>query len=243
MTWQKDGNGWRRCIGCFQLQISFRKRATHYRALGGKWPIKIRHSMHPRHPVWRSGRWKVVSQINESCDVVYGSVLQCVAICCSVHPPGVPVHRDVMSQLNEWCGDIWELYTRYWVPGVSRYILRTRCMLCVAECCSGLQRVAVWCYVLQWAAVCCSALQRIAVCLSVLQCVAVWKSCCRGLQSASVCCSVLQYESHVPKDDSSPNSDLQHVAVCCSMSQCVAVCSSMNESCPHRWLQSKHSPV
>jgi len=25
--------GWRRCIGCFNLQVSFRKRATNYRAL------------------------------------------------------------------------------------------------------------------------------------------------------------------------------------------------------------------
>ena len=51
--------------------------------------------------------------------------------------------------------------------------------VCVAVCCSVLQRVAVCCSVLQCVAVFCSMLQYGAVCCSVLQCFAV-------------CCSVLQ---------------------------------------------------
>ena len=43
--------GWRRPIGCFKLQVIFRKRTTNYRALLRKWPIQIRHPMTLRHPV------------------------------------------------------------------------------------------------------------------------------------------------------------------------------------------------
>ena len=43
--------GWRRPIGCLELQVIFRKRATNNRALGGTWPIKIRHPMTLHHPV------------------------------------------------------------------------------------------------------------------------------------------------------------------------------------------------
>ena len=43
--------GWRRLIGCLQLQVIFRKRATNYRNLLRKWPMKIRHLMTLRHPV------------------------------------------------------------------------------------------------------------------------------------------------------------------------------------------------
>ena len=35
----RDATGWRRCIGCLKLQVSFRKRATNFRALSRKWPI------------------------------------------------------------------------------------------------------------------------------------------------------------------------------------------------------------
>ena len=39
MTWlmcMSEDTGWRRCIGCLKLQVSFRKRATNYRALWRK---------------------------------------------------------------------------------------------------------------------------------------------------------------------------------------------------------------
>jgi len=84
------------------------------------------------------------------------SVLQCVAVCCSVlqWPP----------LQNVSCPPL--------------YILQ-----CIAVCCSVLQYVAVCCSVLH--CMCrvlhytfCSALQCVAVCCSMLQCVAV---CCSGL--------------------------------------------------------------
>jgi len=64
--------GWRRCIGCFKLQVSFCKRATNYRALLRKetyndkvWDrlISLRH-------IWLSEFTYdyVVLGINESCD-------------------------------------------------------------------------------------------------------------------------------------------------------------------------------
>jgi len=43
--------GWRRVIGCLELQVIFRKRATNYGLVCGKWPMNIRHPMRPRHPV------------------------------------------------------------------------------------------------------------------------------------------------------------------------------------------------
>jgi len=43
--------GWRRLIGCLQLQVKFRKRATNYRALLRKMTyINVRHPMTLRHP-------------------------------------------------------------------------------------------------------------------------------------------------------------------------------------------------
>jgi len=45
-TWSTTwSTGWWRPIGCLQLQVIFRQRATNYRALLRKWPVKIRHSM------------------------------------------------------------------------------------------------------------------------------------------------------------------------------------------------------
>jgi len=43
--------GWRRCIGCLKLQVSFHKRATNYRALLRKMTYEVRHPTHLRHPV------------------------------------------------------------------------------------------------------------------------------------------------------------------------------------------------
>ena len=103
---------------------------------------------------------------------MYCSVLQCIAVCCSVSG---------------------ELY--------STLLLVCSALLFVAieVSCSEFQCVAVRCSVLQWAnvldsfllltllqwvAVCCSVLQ----CFEVLQCVAV---CCSVLQCAAVYCSGL----------------------------------------------------
>jgi len=43
--------GWRRCIGCLKLQVSFRKRATSYRALLREMTYNDGHPMGLCHPV------------------------------------------------------------------------------------------------------------------------------------------------------------------------------------------------
>jgi len=81
------------------------------------------------------------------------SVLQCVAVCCSVP----------LCLLQCFC-----------------LFLNTRCSVlqCVLVCFSVLLCVAVCCSVLLCAAVCCCVLQCVAVCCNVLLCVAV---CCSVL--------------------------------------------------------------
>jgi len=145
------------------------------------------------------------------------SVLQCVAVCCSVF-----------------------LYEN-WVLIMSRafgYVLQ-----CVAVCCRVWQCVAVYTYykwvlimscaiscVMQYVEVCGSVLYCVAVCICykwvlirsratglVVQCVVV---CCSVLQCVAVCCSVLQW---VVVDCSV----LQRVAACCSVLQRVAACCSV----------------
>jgi len=103
------------------------------------------------------------SSAADSC--VAESVLQCVAVCCSVLQC---VADSVLQCVAVCCG-----------------VLR-----CVAVCCSVLSSAADSCVaegVLRCVAVCFSVLQCVAVCCSVLQCVAV---CCSVLQSVAVCCNV-----------------------------------------------------
>ena len=98
------------------------------------------------------------------------SVLQCVAVCCSVlQCVVVPV-------------------------GGNSHVAW------VAVFCSVLQCVAVCCRVLQCVVVPVggnSHVACVAVCCRVLQCVTV---CCRVLQSVAVCCSVLQCLAHHERD-------------------------------------------
>jgi len=42
--------GWRRCIGCRKLQVSFLKRATNYTVVLRKVTYKVKHPMHLRMP-------------------------------------------------------------------------------------------------------------------------------------------------------------------------------------------------
>jgi len=86
------------------------------------------------------------------CVAVCGSVLQYIAVCCS------------LVQCVAVCGS------------VLQYVA-VCCSLvqCVAVCCIVLQCVAVFCSVLQYG----SMLQCLAVCCSVLQCVSVF---CSALQ-------------------------------------------------------------
>ena len=79
------------------------------------------------------------------CVVVCFSVLQRLAVCCSVLNCVVKLEYDPFPS----------------------YIYK----VCVAVRCNVLQCVAVCCNMLQDVAVCCSVLQCVAVCRSVLQCV------------------------------------------------------------------------
>jgi len=97
--------------------------------------------------------------------------------------------------------------------------------MCVAACCSVLQRVAA----------CCSVLQRVVVRYSVFLCVAMrccvppW-ICTNHVQQmcVAVCCSVLQcrYSAQTSL------AQYMYVAMCCSLLQCVTMqVLYMNESC------------
>ena len=106
------------------------------------------------------------------CICVYTSVLQCVAVCCSVllyHAVYSQRHSDIETPTQ----------VHMYVPYVYTCALQ----------CAGRQHIA---------AMCCSVLTKtqphrdtetcIHVFASVLQCVAV---CCSVLQCVAVCCSVL----------------------------------------------------
>ena len=147
------------------------------------------------------------------------SVLQCVALCCSVlyeHAcrsalvPRGCVWCSVMQRVAACC--ILRRHTREFSHVQEGFI-----------CCS-------FCSVLQCVAVCCSVLQCVAVCCSVLQCVA---NCCSVLQSVAVIM--------VSTGDASYETILntlqvcvsvERVAVYCSVLQCVAACCSVLRCVP-----------
>jgi len=110
-------------------------------------------------------------------------VLQCVAVCCSVHQIDA-----LFCTVLQYVAATFRVYESHVVMPV-----------CVAVCCSVLQCVAVCCSVLQCVAVFCSVisvLQQVEVCclrhsecmsrMFVLQCVAV---CCSVLLQHSECMS------------------------------------------------------
>jgi len=179
------------------------------------------------------------------------TVLQCVAVCCSVLqclPCLILCHDSFVHVpwLINFCrcsqnGSLW------WT------LLATK-VVCVAVCCSVLQCVAVCrsllqCGVVEWkplvdsgnkGSLCCGMLQCVAGRCSMLQCVAAeWKplmdsagnksSLCHSvLRYVAVCCSVLQWNG-------SPwwtllATKVVCVAVCCSLLQSVAVCCSLLQS-------------
>jgi len=148
------------------------------------------------------------------------SVLQYVAVCCSV--VATSTYRAI---------------------GASRGKVTAICMctFCVAVRCSVLQCVAVCCSVLQFRCnvyipchrrrkrrrhctmhvLCCSVLQCVAVCCSVLQCVAVLLQRARTVPSA-------------PQEAKTLRCSVENATLCtccvvvrCSMLQCVAVCCSV----------------
>jgi len=83
---------------------------------------------------------------------VFESVLQCVAICCSVLQSVA-----VLSVKMHWS-----------VPAYLRAAVCCIVLYCVEVCCIVLQCVAVCCSVLQRVVVCCSVLQRVVVCCSAI---------------------------------------------------------------------------
>jgi len=126
------------------------------------------------------------------------SVLQCLAVCCSVGAVtdllvcGSGGSRARTHTRRRACGT---------TPCVYGFLFS---FLYVAVCCSMLQCVSFMCVAVRCRACLLCVLQCVAVCCSVLQCVAVCCSaavvCC---SAAVVCCSVLQ--------------------CCCSVLQCVVV--------------------
>jgi len=131
------------------------------------------------------------------------SVLQCVAVCCSVlqslHIGITALHRKKRSEMriNAWRRStrVTNEISQKTACSLQSWLLRifVSIILRVATAqenmftnrTSPLLRVAVCCSVLQCVVVCCSVLQCVAVCCSVLQCAAV---CCRVLQCVAVLC-------------------------------------------------------
>jgi len=133
--------------------------------------------------------------------VMYCSVLQCAAVCCSV------VHTSTFNEA---------LISAKTERPIALLTATLRCSLlqsCVALCFSHVSPCfSVLCMCVHLTS--CSVLQCVAVCCSVLQCVAV---CCGALhcivlQCVAVRCSVLQCVA------------VRCIALCCSVWQCVAVC-------------------
>jgi len=179
------------------------------------------------------------------------SVLQCVAMCCSL------LHRFSIAQCDLVCREL----AISVLQCVAVYCNVLQCMQCmlhtmyVAECCSMRYRVwhlfsSVQCD-LACGGLALPMLQCVAVCNSVLQCVAVdlLFQCCRVLQCVAVrcnaCCSLLQHVLHsvAPFSKCTMRSRMRWtcsftVAECCSVLQCiatyVAVCySALQCMLPH----------
>jgi len=137
------------------------------------------------------------------------SVLQCVAVCCSVLQWKSRTKCAVCCSVLQWKS-------------------QTKC----AVCCSVLLFVPVrhiYIHIRVCVAVC--VLQCVAVCYSVLQCVAV---CCSETYIYPYIHAHIHTLVHIEKmsRECSKISDemrsvLQRVAVCCSVLQCVAVCCSV----------------
>jgi len=133
MTLNKDAIGWRQPIGCFKLQVSFNKRATIYWAL-------LRAMMY---------KDKVCYGSSARCrQALRCSVLQCVAVCCSV----LQALRCTSNQSSEPCE-----MAQYSHPQHT------------ATHCNPLQHTAVHCNTLQYTATHCSTLQHTATHCNTLQ--------------------------------------------------------------------------
>ena len=84
-----------------------------------------------------------------------------------IRHPFVAVRSSVLQCVAVYCSVLRHITMRY-----SKGLRHPTWHSISAVCCSVLQCVAVCCSVLQCVAVCCNVLQCVAVCCSVLQCVA-----------------------------------------------------------------------
>jgi len=201
--------GWRRCTGCLKLQVSFRQRATNYRALLRKTTYKDKAHWMQRSAFPAFARFRC-SMCSVSCRCRSAKEPLIIGLFCGNQP--IKIRHTFIARPSQPC--------RVCAPPCN--LLAPQCPVCVLQC------VAVCCSALQCAAACCSALQCIAVilqcscpvCCSVLLCVA---ECCSGLQLVAVICQLRRVGARVAKCCSV----LQCVAVCCSVLQCVAVCCSV----------------
>ena len=150
------------------------------------------------------------------CDAACCSVMQRVAVCTSVlHRVAVCCR---MLQCVAGCGSmlqsvlvpqsdrifvcyiymhvyVWTYIIHEWI-GFNGHFRLPECVAvccsvlrCAVQCCSVVQRSAVFYILSKCVAMCCSGSQCVAASCSVLRCVAV---CCSVLQCAAACCSVLQ---------------------------------------------------
>jgi len=156
------------------------------------------------------------------CVAVYGSLLQCVAVCCSVCIYSVPtasVRTCVCESMSMY---VFAVY----LESVGRYTTRLYTW-CVTGRCSVLQCVAACCSVLQGVAVCGSVWHFVAVCCSVLQCVPVCVSTVfQQHRDARVCESMSMYVFTVYLESVGRYTTRLYtscVAGCCSVLQCVTV--------------------
>jgi len=151
------------------------------------------------------------------------SVLQCVAVCCSV------LQRNFLVSIRGLCILLDEEEKAF-----SSGVLCCGVLQCVALYCNALQCAAFHC-VLHCVEACCSALQCVASHCSAWQRVAVQypcvARCCSVYVSCSMCCSVLQRSCKLlnnlrmlPDQEEKTSgvvcrSTLRRVAVCCSVLQ------------------------
>jgi len=150
------------------------------------------------------------------------SVLQCVAVCCSVLPCVAVASQPAPLAIS----------TPFSFTGTS-------VLQCIAVCCSALQFVAVCCSVIaaspclwpQAHPILIHRYECAEMFVAVLQCVTV---CCSVLQCVAVCCSVLQWHRSLRLSPQAPHSHsqvrvyrsvLQRVAICCSV--CCDVCGAV----------------
>jgi len=216
--------GWRRPIGCLQLQVSFHKRATNYRALLQKmtYTDKASYESSPACThIWQPFVWRLSLRTLPR-GLILGLPV-CVAVCCSVlqcvaaatHVAWGSHRRSPFVRCSVCCSVLQCVAVRvvtHIASGSYRRSPFVRCSVRCSVCCSMLRFVLLrtlprYLFILLPSCVAVCFAVCVAVCCSVPQFVSSRMfSSISFYRSHFVCCSVLQC-----------------VAVCCSVLQCVAV--------------------